>query len=107
MLRLRQLKRDNPASIQKDDGGDCIYTVSDIESLSQQVQRAAGSGAYRLPIVAGVGAGGAMALAIAAQSPFATIGKTLAVDPQEGIALTKQLCTPAAKGMRGDRWSMA
>jgi type IV secretory pathway VirJ component len=85
------------------DGGDCIYTVSDIESLSQQVQRAAGSGAYRPPIVAGVGAGGAMALAIAAQSPAATIGKTLAVDPEEGIALTKQLCTPAEKGVRGDR----
>ncbi|MGK9204411.1 virulence factor [Sinorhizobium meliloti] len=90
------------AALAKDDG-DCIYTVSDIESLSQQVQRAAGSGAYRPPIVAGVGAGGAMALAIAAQSPAATIGKTFAVDPEEGIALTKQLCTPAEKAARGDR----
>jgi type IV secretory pathway VirJ component len=73
-----------------------------MESLSQQVQRAAGSGAYRPPVVAGVGAGGAMALAIAAQSPAATIGKTLAVDPEEGIALTKQLCTPAEKARKGD-----
>ncbi|NRP71064.1 hypothetical protein ILFOPFJJ_01947 [Ensifer psoraleae] len=90
------------ASLAKD-GGNCIYTVSDIESLSQQVQRAAKSGAYQPPVVAGVGAGGAMALAIAAQSPAATIGQTLAVDPEEGIALTKQLCTPAEKVRKGDR----
>ncbi|PDT81979.1 AcvB/VirJ family lysyl-phosphatidylglycerol hydrolase [Sinorhizobium sp. BJ1] len=90
------------AALAKDDG-ECIYTVSDIESLSQQVQRAAASGAYRPPVVAGVGAGGAMALAIAAQSPAATIGKTLAVDPEEGIALTRQLCTPAEKARKGDR----
>ncbi|RWL17375.1 MULTISPECIES: AcvB/VirJ family lysyl-phosphatidylglycerol hydrolase [Mesorhizobium] len=90
------------AALAKDDG-DCIYTVSDIESLSQQVQRAAASGAYRPPVVAGVGAGGAMALAIAAQSPAATIGKTLAVDPEEGIALTKQLCTPAEKETKSGR----
>lgn len=90
------------ASLAKDDG-DCIYTVSDIESLSQQVQRAAKSSAYLPPIVAGIGAGGAMALAIAAQSPAATIGQTLAVDPEEGIALTKQLCTPAEKIRKGDR----
>ncbi|MCA1403237.1 virulence factor family protein [Ensifer sp. IC3342] len=89
-------------SLAKDDG-DCIYTVSDIESLSQQVQRAAKSSAYQPPIVAGVGAGGAMALAIAAQSPAATIGQTLAVDPEEGIALTKQLCTPAEKVRKGER----
>ncbi|WOS63843.1 virulence factor [Sinorhizobium fredii] len=90
------------AALAKDDG-DCVYTVSDIESLSQQVQRAAGSGAYRPPVVAGVGAGGAMALAIAAQSPAATIGRTLAIDPEEGIALTKQLCTPAEKIRKNDR----
>lgn len=90
------------ASLSRDDG-DCIYTVSDIESLSRQVQRAAGNAAYRPPIVAGVGAGGAMALAIAAQSPGATIGRTLAVDPQEGIVLEKQLCTPAEKMRKGDR----
>ena len=90
------------AALARDDG-DCIYTVSDIEALSQQVQRTAGSSAYRPPIIAGVGAGGAMALAIAAQSPAATVGRTVAVDPEEGIALTKQLCTPAEKALKGDR----
>lgn len=89
------------ASLGKDKG-DCIYMVSDIEALSQQVQRAAKNTDYRLPIVAGAGAGGALALAIAAQTPPATFGQTLAVDPEAGIALTKQLCTPADKKTLGD-----
>lgn len=90
------------ASLSKDNG-DCVYMVSDIEALSQEVQRAAKNDDYRLPIVAGVGAGGALALAIAAQTPAATIGQTLAVDPEAGIALTKELCTPADKQAVGDR----
>ncbi|MGO8404173.1 virulence factor family protein, partial [Rhizobium ruizarguesonis] len=49
----------------------CVYMVSDIESLRQQVQRATGNNAYHLPIVAGVGEGGAFALAIAAPTPDA------------------------------------
>ncbi|MFB2551211.1 virulence factor family protein [Ensifer soli] len=85
------------------DKGDCIYMVSDIESLSQQVQRAHGNESYHLPIVAGVGAGGALALAIAAQTPAATIGHTLSADPEAGIALPLQLCTPAAKERAGER----
>lgn len=75
----------------------CGYTVSAIESLSKQIQRELGVKAYRAPIIAGVGAGGAMALAIAAQTPAATIGETLALDPQDRIALAKPLCTPASK----------
>ncbi|WP_283196272.1 AcvB/VirJ family lysyl-phosphatidylglycerol hydrolase [Rhizobium sp. AN80A] len=81
----------------------CIYLVSDIESLSQQVQRAAGNSPYRLPIIAGIGEGGALALAIASQTPDATIGQTLAIDPLAGIPLTQQLCTPAKKKTVGDR----
>ena len=85
------------------DNDGCIYLVSDIESLSQQVQRAAGNSAYHLPIIAGIGEGGALALAIAAQTPDATIGQTLAIDPVAGIPLTQQLCTPASKKTVGDR----
>ncbi|SCW73293.1 Type IV secretory pathway, VirJ component [Rhizobium mongolense subsp. loessense] len=87
--------------ISENDG--CIYLVSDIESLSQQVQRAAGNSAYHLPIIAGIAEGGALALAIAAQTPDATIGQTLVVDPVAGIPLTQQLCTPASKKTVGDR----
>ena len=90
--------------VSENDG--CIYLVSDIESLSQQVQRAAGNSAYHLPIIAGVGEGGALALAIAAQTPDATIGQTLAIDPVAGIPLTQQLCTPASKKTVGDRMIM-
>lgn len=77
--------------------GDCVYLVSDIERVSQELQRASGSNAYARPIVAGRGAGGALALAIAAQSPADTIGDTFAVDPAAGITLAKPLCTPAPR----------
>ncbi|MFP5077549.1 virulence factor family protein [Rhizobium sp. YIM 134829] len=90
------------AKLAKDEG-DCVYMVSDIESLSQQVQRSLDNSAYDLPVVAGVGAGGALALAIAAQTPPATIGGTIAADPEEGIALLNELCTPADKRTVGDR----
>lgn len=83
--------------------GDCVYTVSDLESLSQQIQRKAGNTDYKLPIVAGIGEGAALALAIAAQSPAATFSGTIAVDPLAGIPLMKQLCTPAQKQIAADR----
>ncbi|KQT69618.1 MULTISPECIES: virulence factor family protein [unclassified Aureimonas] len=92
------------ASLEKktEDGDDnCVYTVSDIEEVSQEIQRSAGGSLYHLPIVAGIGAGGAMALSIAAQTPNATIGRTIAVDPARGIALKKDLCTPALRKDEG------
>ncbi|MGQ2968552.1 MAG: virulence factor family protein [Allorhizobium sp.] len=85
------------------DKGDCIYTVSDIEALGHQLQRKAGNANFLPPIVAGRGEGGALALAILAQTPKATIGQTLALDPEAGIPLTKQFCTPAEKKVVGDR----
>jgi type IV secretory pathway VirJ component len=91
---------DLPAYLQqleKQDADECVYTLSDIERLSQQIQRSTGGSVYHLPIVAGIGAGGAMALAIAAQTPDATVGHTVAVDPAAGIALTRPLCTPATR----------
>ncbi|WP_281287469.1 AcvB/VirJ family lysyl-phosphatidylglycerol hydrolase [Aliirhizobium smilacinae] len=79
------------------DDGDCIYMVSDIEDLSQQVQRRVANREYRHPIVAGANEGGTLALAMIAQSPFATVGGAIAVDPGEVVPLKKQLCTPADK----------
>lgn len=81
----------------KADQGDCVYMISDVESLAHQVQRAAGATVYRPPIVGGVGEGGALALAMIAQSPAATLGEAIAVDPEAGIPLEKVLCTPAEK----------
>lgn len=85
------------ASLAADQSDDCIYMISDIESLSQQVQRRAGDAHYHAPVLAGEGAGGALVLAMIAQSPPATIGEAIAVDPTAEIPLTKQLCTPATK----------
>ncbi|RWX75202.1 virulence factor family protein [Neorhizobium lilium] len=85
------------------DDGDCVYMVSDIEDMAQQVQRRVGNPVYRHPIVAGIGDGGAIALAMISQSPLATISAAVAVDPAAGIPLQKELCTPASKDKAGDR----
>ncbi|HLP65909.1 MAG TPA: virulence factor family protein, partial [Rhizobium sp.] len=61
------------------DDGDCVYMISDVESLAHQVQRAAGTSVFNPPIVAGVGEGAALALAMIAQSPAATVGEAIAV----------------------------
>jgi type IV secretory pathway VirJ component len=89
-------------SLAKDDG-DCVYMVSDIEDMAQQVQRRVGNPVYRHPMVAGIGDGGAVALAMISQSPLATISGAVAVDPAAGIPLAKELCTPASKDKVGDR----
>lgn len=81
--------------------GDCIYAISDVESLSQQIQRAIGNTAYFEPIVAGIGEGGALAQVMLAQTPNATIGETLAVDPTAGIPVEREFCTPAEKKRDG------
>lgn len=85
------------------DKGDCVYMISDVESLAHQVQRAGGATEYNPPIIAGIGEGGALALAMIAQSPAATVGEAIAVDPEAGIPLEKVLCTPASKTKAGDR----
>lgn len=79
----------------------CSYTVSAIESLSQQLQRRAELNGYHAPVVAGVGLGGTIALAIAAQTPAATIGGTVSVDPEVVLPLSKPFCTPARKTAEG------
>ena len=76
---------------------ECLYLVSDIEDLSRQLHRSADIIDYHPPIVAGIGSGGTLALAIAAQTPDSTIAETLAVDPQTAIPLATVLCTPADK----------
>lgn len=85
------------------DDDECIYMISDIEQLAQEIQRKAGVSNYSLPIIAGIGDGGTLALAMIAQSPAATIGEAVAVDPVAGVPLNKVLCTPATKDKDGDR----
>lgn len=92
------------ASLDGDD--DCVYFVSDIEELSQILQRSAGAETYTDPVVAGAGAGGAMVLAIAAQSPMSTIGHAVAIDPTESLPLQAELCSgaPHHKTADGKGW---
>ncbi|MBB3945282.1 type IV secretory pathway VirJ component [Rhizobium skierniewicense] len=88
----------------KADDEDCIYMISDIEELAQEIQRKANVSNYRPPIVAGIGDGATLALAMIAQSPAATIGEAVAVDPVASVPLDKKiLCTPATKEPDNDR----
>lgn len=73
---------------------DCVYTVSDIEEISRRVQKNSAQD-YRLPVIAGHGAGGAMAVAIMSQTPPSTIAATVAVDPEAGVSVPDTLCTDA------------
>ncbi len=100
---LRAIAADKARAL-RDQPGDtpCVYLVSDMESLSQQIQRESGSGDYMAPIVAGIGQGGGLALAVMDQTPDVTIGATVAVDPAEAVPLAQELCTPARFTLRPD-----
>ncbi|MBS1182421.1 MAG: bacterial virulence protein VirJ [Proteobacteria bacterium] len=74
---------------------DCVYFVSDVEQVSQNIQRLLDVGSYHSPVIAGAGLGGTFALALAAQSPDATVGRTIAVDPHAALPLRKELCSEA------------
>jgi len=85
------------AGLEADKGEDCVYVVGDIEDLSHQIQRQLGTDIYHSPVIAGIGAAGALALDLAAQTPDATVGRTVAVDPTLALALAKPLCTDAPR----------
>lgn len=89
------------AALSRETERDCLFLPADIERLTRQLHRSHTAEFYRPPRILGFGEGGALALAIAAQTPngsFAeTIGETVAVDPTEAIALPKALCTPAPR----------
>jgi type IV secretory pathway VirJ component len=85
------------AGLEVDKADECVYLVADIEDLSHQIQRSLGTGMYHSPVIAGIGAAGTLGLAIAAQTPDATIGRTVAVDPQKVLPLLKPLCTDAPR----------
>jgi type IV secretory pathway VirJ component len=96
---------DLPAYLRRLDahpGEACHELVGDIESISRQIQRARGNSSYRTPIVAGIGEGGALAGAILAQAPAATIAGAVAYDPTAAVRTRAPLCsTPAAKSAAG------
>jgi type IV secretory pathway VirJ component len=77
-----------------DDG--CHYVIAEIEDLAHQLEREFGFAGYRSPLLAGVGAGGTLAYAALAQSPAATIGGAVAVDPTPSLHTRVALCEGAA-----------
>jgi type IV secretory pathway VirJ component len=76
-----------------DDG--CHYLLSEIEALSQKLQRKIGGSVYRTPILAGVGEGGTLAYAALAQSPAATVAGAVSVDPAPVLDTKVPLCKGA------------
>lgn len=84
------------AAIDKTDG-DCVYLVSDIETLSHEVMRAGKASVYKPPILAGSGTAGGLVMGIAAQTPPATIGSSVAVDPTETFPSKRTLCSGAPR----------
>jgi type IV secretory pathway VirJ component len=84
-----------------DDG--CHYLLSEIEALSQRLQREIGGSAYRTPILAGVGEGAALAYAALAQSPAATVAGAVSVDQAASVATRVPLCPGAPSTPVPDR----
>jgi type IV secretory pathway VirJ component len=78
---------------QSDDG--CHYVIAELEELAHQLEREFGFVGYRSPVLAGVGAGGTLAYAGLAQSPAATIGGAVAVDPARSLGTRVPLCEGA------------
>ncbi|WP_157982095.1 AcvB/VirJ family lysyl-phosphatidylglycerol hydrolase [Oceanicella sp. SM1341] len=77
--------------------GDCAYLVADIERSSHQIARRTGADTFAGPVLAGVGAGGALVLDMLAQTPDATIGAVLAANPAADWPLSTKLCTEAPR----------
>ncbi|HSP97126.1 MAG TPA: AcvB/VirJ family lysyl-phosphatidylglycerol hydrolase [Candidatus Dormibacteraeota bacterium] len=86
---------------ESDDG--CHYLISEVEDLSKRLQRDLDFPVYRTPILAGIGAGGALTYAALAQTPAATVAGAVSVDPAPTLATRVPLCpgapsTPAVGG---------
>jgi type IV secretory pathway VirJ component len=71
----------------------CDQLVGDVEGLSRQLQREHGGAEYFFPILAGVGEGGALAGAILAQAPPATLGGGVSLDPWGVVQTRHGFCT--------------
>lgn len=76
-----------------DDG--CHYLISELEDMSERLQRDFKFAHYQSPILAGVGAGATLAYAALAQSPAATVGGAVVVAPRPELKTKVALCEGA------------
>ncbi|TAH48774.1 MAG: virulence factor family protein [Betaproteobacteria bacterium] len=83
----------------------CVTLIGEIEAVSHQVQREAHTPAYHFPVLAGMQAGGTMALQVAGQASTATIADVLAVDPDPALPGHKPLCSEAPRAAGHDAGS--
>ncbi len=74
----------------------CLQLLDDAEGLSRQLQREHPGSEYFFPILAGVGKGGALAGAILAQAPPATIGGGVSIDPWSAVDGPRAFCERVA-----------
>lgn len=74
----------------------CISPQWSAQDLSHEVQRRLSLSTYHLPWIAGIGAGGGFALALAQQGRAATFAGVIAVDSVPPMATDKPLCPAGA-----------
>lgn len=84
--------------------GACLYLAGDAEHAARLIERRFGLADYLTPLLAGVGAGGRLALATAAQAPPATLAGAAAVDPSSAPGTAQPICRepPADVGLPND-----
>jgi alpha-beta hydrolase superfamily lysophospholipase len=75
---------------------DATTSFSEVEDLSKRYQRDLAFPVYRTPILAGIGAGGALTYAALAQTPAATVAGAVSVDPTSTLGTR-------ARSVRGRR----
>lgn len=86
---------DTPATLRRlDEQNDpCVEIVGEIENVSHNTQYQMDTPRYHFPVVGGIGLGGALAMAVAAQTEAATIDRFAVVDPWSFVPSRKPLCT--------------
>lgn len=95
---------DSPATLARIEASkdDCVILIGEIEALSHQSQRTLDTAAYHFPLLAGIGEGAALALAVAGQAEAATIAGVLAVDPPAVLPARKPFCSDAPRRASAD-----
>lgn len=79
----------------------CQSLYDDIEYVSHQAQRLLKLPDYKFPVIAGLGEGGAVALALAGQVEQPMLARVIAIDPAPVMPLAKPVCTDAASTPSG------